>query len=98
MEYAGASDKEAPPNNVNKKDLTKSQWLEAISILRMKFIEGSFERGAIVDITKRFNMACTTIWRLWQQAACMHVTGIINSPKLVSWEKILGEHLSICQS
>ena len=98
MEQTGASDKEAPPTNVKKKDLTKSQRLEAISILRVKFIDGHFERGAIVDIAKRFNMACTTIWRLWQQAACMHVVGIINSPRLVSWEKILGEHLSICQS
>ena len=43
MEYAGASDKEAPPNNMNKKDLTKSQWLEAIPILRVKFIEDHFE-------------------------------------------------------
>ena len=98
MKYAGASDEEAPPNNVKKKDLTKSQQLEAISILKMKFIEGHFERGAIVDVAKRFIMACTTIWRIWQRVACMHVTGIINSPKLVSWEKILGEHLSICQS
>ena len=66
MEYMGASNEEAPPNNVNKKDLTKSQWLQAISILRMKFMEGHFERGAIVDIAKRFNVAHTTIWRLWQ--------------------------------
>ena len=97
MEHMGATNKEAPPTNV-RKDLTKSQCLEAISILRVKFIDGRFKRGAIVDVTKRFNMACTTIWRLWQQAACTHAAGIINSPKLVSWKKILGEHLSICQS
>ena len=66
MEYAGASDEEAPPHNVKKKDLTKSQQLEAISILRMKFFEGHFQRGAIVNVAKRFNVACTTIWRLWQ--------------------------------
>ena len=87
MEYAGASNEEAPPNNVNKKDLTESQWLEAISILRVKFIDGRFKRGAIVNVTKRFNMAHTTIWRLWQRAACMHAAGIINSPELVSWKK-----------
>ena len=98
MEVTGASDEEAPPTNMRKKDLTKSQRLEAISILRVKYIDGRFQRGAIVDVTKRFNVACTTIWRLWQRAACMRAVGIINSPKLVSWEKILGEHLSICQS
>ena len=84
MEHMGASN---PPTNVNRKDLTKSQCLEVISILRLKFIDGHFERGAIVDIAKRFNMAHNTIWRLWQQVACMHAVGIINSPKLVSWKK-----------
>ena len=66
MEQMGASDKEAAPTNMKKKDLTKCQRLEAISILRVKFIDGHFERGAIVDVTKRFNVGCTTIWRLWQ--------------------------------
>ena len=66
MEGMGASDEEAHPTNVRKKDLTKSQRLEAISILRVKYIDGHFQRGAIVDITKRFNMARTPIWRLWQ--------------------------------
>ena len=66
MEYTCASDKEPPPINMHKKDLTKSQWLEAISVLRVKFVDGHFERGAIVDVTKRFNVAQSTIWRLWQ--------------------------------
>ena len=87
MEATGASNKEAPPTNVRKKDLTKSQRLEAVSILRVKYIDGHFERGAIVDVAKRFNMARTTIWRLWQQAACTRASGIINSPELVSGKK-----------
>ena len=87
MEGTGASDEEAPPTNVRKKDLTKSQRLEAISILRVKYIDGRFQRGAIVDVAKRFNVACTTIQRLWQRVACTHAVGIINSPKLVSWKK-----------
>ena len=87
MEGMGASDEEALPTNVRKKDLTKSQRLEAISILSVKYIDSRFERGAIVNIAKKFNVARTTIWRLWQQAACMRAVGIINSPKLVSWKK-----------
>ena len=87
MEGSGASDKEAPPTNVRKKDLTKSQRLEAISILRVKYIDSRFERGAIADIAKRLNVACTTIWRLWQRAACTCAVGIINSPELELWKK-----------
>ena len=84
MEAMGASNEEAPPTNVRKKHLTKSQRLEAISILRVKYIDGCFERGAIVDVAKRLNMACTPIWRLWQQAVYTRAVGIINSPELVS--------------
>ena len=87
MEATGASNEEAPPTNMRKKDLTKTQRLEAISILRVKYIDSRFERGAIVDVTKRLNMAHTTIWRLWQQAVCMRAGGIINSPELVSLKK-----------
>ena len=87
MEHMVASDEEAPPTNINRKDLTKSQHLEVISILRVKFIDGHFERGAIVNVAESFNVACTTIWRIWQQAACTRVVGIINSPELVSWKK-----------
>ena len=86
MEAMGASNKEAPPTNVRKKDLSKSQRLEAVSILRVKYIDGCFKRGAIVDVAKRINVARTTIWRLWQRAACTHAVGIINSPELVSWK------------
>ena len=66
MEQMGASDEEAPPTNVRKKDLSKSQRQEAISILSVKYIDGHFETGATVDVAKRFNVAPTTIWRLWQ--------------------------------
>ena len=83
MEATGASNEEAPPTNVRKKELTKSQRLEAISILRVKYIDSRFERDAIVDFTKRFNVARTTIWRLWQRVACMRAGVIINSPELV---------------
>ena len=87
MEGMGASSSEAPPTNVRKKDLPRSQRLETISILRVKYIDSPFERGAIVNVAKMFNMARTTIWRLWQQVANTCVVGIINSPELVSWKK-----------
>ena len=64
MEGTGASNEEALPTNVRKKDLTNSQRLEAISILRVKYIDGRLKRGAIVNTAKRFNVARTTIWRL----------------------------------
>ena len=98
MESGDASDEEAPPTSSRKKDLSKSEQLEAISMLVMMATEDHLQRGSIMDIAKRFNVACSTIYKLWEHAEHMHAMGIINSPKLVSWGGgggILGECLSI---
>ena len=71
MEGMGASDKEAPPTNVRRKDLTKSQRLEIISILRVKYIDGCFERGAIVDIAKS-NRKISMIFPLVSCCSCVN--------------------------
>ena len=49
-------------------------------------------------IAERLNVAHSMIHRLWKHAEHMHTTGIINSPELLSWKKIPGECLSICQT
>ena len=64
-------------------------------MLVMMATEDCLQRGAIMKLAKRFNMACSTFYRLWEQVACMHAVGIINFPKLVSQKKIPGECLSI---
>ena len=65
MELGDASDKEAPTTNPRKKYLTKSKQLEVISMLVMIATEDCLQRGAIMDIAKRLNMAYSTIHRLW---------------------------------
>ena len=45
--------------------------------------------------TKRFNVACSMAYRLWECAAHIHAMGKINTPELTSWKTILGEHQSI---
>ena len=95
MESGDASDKEAPTTNPRKKDLTKSKWLGAISMLVMMATEDCLQRGAIMKLAKRFNVACNTVYRLWEHTACMCAMGMINSPELVSQKQIGGECLSI---
>ena len=58
-------------------------------MLMMMATEDCLQREAIMDITKMFNMAWSMIYRLWECAERMHATGIINSPKLVSWKNSL---------
>ena len=64
-------------------------------MLVMMATEDCLQRGAIMKLAKRFNMACSTVYKLWECVACMHATGIINLPELVSWGEIPGECLCI---
>ena len=67
-------------------------------MLLMMATEGHLKRGSIMAIAKRFNVACSTIHRLWKCVECMCATGIITYVELLSQKKIPGECLSICQS
>ena len=95
MELEDASFEEAPTTNMRNKDLTKRKQLEVISMLVMMATEDHLQRGVIMKLAKRFNVSCCTVYRLWECVARMHATGIINSPELMSQEKLLGECLSI---
>ena len=52
-------------------------------MLVMMAIKDSLQQGSVMDIAKRFNTACSMIYRLWEHAECTHATGVINSPELV---------------
>ena len=56
MELGDASDEEGPAINPRKKDLTKSEQLEVISMLVMKANEDHLQRGAVMKLAKRFNV------------------------------------------
>ena len=87
MELGDASFKEAPTTNPSKKDLTKNEWLEAISMLVMMETEDHLQRGAIMKLTKRFNMACSTVYGPWEHVGHTHAMGIVNTPELASQKK-----------
>ena len=88
MESEDASDEEAPPHNPKKKNFRKREQLEAISMLVMMATEDHLQRGAIMDIAKRFNVACSPIYRAWECTLSTHVTGVISSLDFVSQKKI----------
>ena len=51
-------------------------------LLAMKMEDG-LKQGSVMDIAKRFNVACSMIYRLWECAECTHAMGVINSPELI---------------
>ena len=87
MEFGDASDEEASSHDPPRIDLSNNQHLEAISMLLTTAMEDCLKRGSIMAVTKRFDMACLMIHRLWKQVEHMYTMGIINSPELYSQGK-----------
>ena len=54
-------------------------------MLLMNAMEDHLKRGSIMAIAKKFDMACSTIHRLWKWVEYTCATGVINSPELYSW-------------
>ena len=87
MELGDTSDEEAPPPSPKKREMSKNSWLQMIPMLQGMEDDNSLERGLITMIAKRFDMAYSTVYQLWEQAACMHATGIISH-----WNSIPGKN------
>ena len=64
MDLEDASFEEAPTTNPRKKDLTKCEWLEVISMLVMMATEDHIKRDAIMKLAERFDVACIMVYRL----------------------------------
>ena len=85
MESGDASNKEAPPTNPKKKELTRNTQLQVISMLVVMNTEDGLKQGSVMAIAKRFNEACGMVYRLWEHVEHTCATGIIDSPELISW-------------
>ena len=70
--------------------MLKYSCLQMISMLQSMQHDGSLWRGLIPIITKRFDVACSTVSQLWEQAACTCAMGDIISPEINSQKTILG--------
>ena len=55
-----------------------------ISMLQGMDTDNGLKQGSIITIAKRFDMAQSMVYRLWEHAACMHSMGTIIYPKLTS--------------
>ena len=70
-------------------------WLQMISMLQSMQHGDGLWRGLITIIVKRFDMACSTVYQLWEQVAHMCVMGDIICLEINSQEKIVGGMLCI---
>ena len=98
MEFGNTSEEEAPHARPRNTDLSKSMQMQIVVMPQGKENDGSLQRGLVTAIAKRFGMAHCTVHCLWKRVACMHPTGIINSPEFNSRKIIPGGHLFILWS
>ena len=86
MELGDASSSEAPPPCPRKREMLKYSQFQMISTLQSMQCDDGMWRGLITIIAKRFNVACSTVYQLWERVACMHAMGDIISPEINSWK------------
>ena len=58
--------------------MSKNSWLQMISMLQDMEDDNILQRGLITIVAQRFDMTYSTVYQLWEQAACMHATGMIS--------------------
>ena len=95
MELGDASDKEAPPPCPRKREMSKYSKLQMISMLQSMQCNDGLRRGLITIVAKRFDMACSTVYQLWEWVAHTCAMGDIISPEINSRETIAGGMLYI---
>ena len=68
--------------------MSKYSQLQSILMLQSMQCDDSLQRGLITIVAKRFNMACSTVYQLWEQAVCMCAMGDIFLWKLIPRKKL----------
>ena len=95
MELGDTSDEEASPPQLKKREMSKNQRIQMVSMLQMLQTENSMRRGAFTIVAKCFSMACLMVHCLWNRVVHMRASGNIISPEFQSHKKIVGDGLCI---
>ena len=98
MELGDTSEEEASPPQPKKREMSKNQRIQMVSMLQTLQMENGMRRGAFTIVAECFGMACSMFHCLWNRVVHMHASGHIISPEFHSHKKIPGDGLCICQS
>ena len=90
MELGDTSDKEASPPQARKREMSKSWWIQMVSMLQILETDAGMRRGAFTIVAKPFSVAHSTVHCLWNRVVCMCTTGHIISPEFHTHKKNCG--------
>ena len=90
MELGDTSDEEASPQHPKKMEMSKSQWIQIVSMLQTLQMENGMRRGAFTIVAKCFGMARSMVHCLLNRVVHTHAHGHIISPEFHSHQKNSG--------
>ena len=88
MELGDTSDKEASPQHPKKRERSKSQQIQMVTMLQMLQTDNGMRRGAFTMVAECFVMARLTVHCLWNRVVRTHAHGHIISLEFQSHKKI----------
>ena len=98
MEPRDTSNEEASPPQPKKREMSKNQQIQMVSMLQMLQTENSMGRGAFTIAAKCFGVARSMVHCLWNRVVRTPAHGHIISLEFHSHKNIPGDLLFICQS
>ena len=87
MELGDTSNEEASPPQAKKREMSKNQRIQMVSMLQTLQTEDGMRRGAFTIVAECFSMACLRVHCLWNRVVCTHASGHIISPEFHSHKK-----------
>ena len=98
MELGDTSDEEASPQPPKKREMTKSAWIQMVTMLQTLKTDDGMRSGSFAMVAECFGVARSTVYRLWNRVVRTRAHGHIISPKFQSHKKIAGDLLFIHRS
>ena len=90
MEVGDTSNEEASPQHPKKREMSKSQWIQMVTMLQPLQMDNGMRRGAFTMVTECFSMAHSTVHCLWIRVVHMHTRPYyfsrISVPQKKFWE------------
>ena len=87
MELGDTSEEEASPPQPKKREMSKNQRIQMVSMPQTLQMENGMRRGAFTIVAECFSVACSMVHCLWNRVVHMHTSGHIISPEFHSHKK-----------
>ena len=90
MELGDTSDEEASPQRPKKREMSKSQWIQMVTMLQMLQTDNGMRSGSFTMVAKSFSVAHSMVHCLWNRVVRTRAHGHIISPEFQSHKKNCG--------